>query len=392
MLGIDILSVEKIKKKNNKFFKKIFTDGELIHALKKGNYFQSLAGIYAAKEAVIKAYQLPLNYIIKNEIEIRYLDKKPIVFCKGQYLTKDISISHDNNFAVAICNSNGSPYQVDSYFKSIFPKRSKKTNKGDYGRIAFMGGSVGMSGSIYLSSMASLRTGAGIVYIICPKSIGKILQIKSTEQIILPINAASFTYKEEYMDHICSYIEDKDILAIGPGMGQDESLNLLISSVLDKFSGKIIIDADGLNAISYNTDILKSAGKVVLTPHLKEFERLTSLSIDDINKDRIYYAKNFAEKYGVILVLKSDETIVTDGFNLYVNKIGNPGMATAGSGDVLTGIIASLLHRMDPYEASCLGVYIHSLAGDLASYELGEDSIIASDIIKKIPAAMKLLR
>lgn len=392
MLGIDILSVEKIKKKNNKFFKKIFTDGELIHALKKGNYFQSLAGIYAAKEAVIKAYQLPLTYIIKNEIEIRYLDKKPIVFCKGQYLTKDISISHDSNFAVAICNSYDAPYQVDSYFKSIFPKRAKKSHKGDYGRIAFMGGSIGMSGSIYLSSMASLRTGAGIVYIICPKSIGKILQIKSTEQIILPINAASFTYKEEYMDHICSYIEDKDILAIGPGMGQDESLNLLISSVLDKFSGKIIIDADGLNAISYNTDILKSAGKVVLTPHLKEFERLTSLSIDDINKDRIYYAKNFAEKYGVILVLKSDETIVTDGFNLYVNNIGNPGMATAGSGDVLTGIIASLLHRMDPYEASCLGVYIHSLSGDLASYELGEDSIIASDIIKKIPAAMKLLR
>lgn len=255
-----------------------------------------------------------------------------------------------------------------------------------------MGGSIGMSGSIYLSSMASLRTGAGLVYIICPKSICKILQIKSTEQIILPINADSFTYKEEYMDRICSYIKDKDILAIGPGMGQDESLNLLISSVLDKFSGKIIIDADGLNAISYNTDILKSSGKVVLTPHLKEFERLTNLSIDDINKDRIYYAKNFAEKYGVILVLKSEETIVTDGSKLYVNKIGNPGMATAGSGDVLTGIIASLLHRMDSYEASCLGVYIHSLAGDLASYELGEDSIIASDIIKKIPDAMKLLR
>ena len=116
-----------------------------------------------------------------------------------------------------------------------------------------------------------------------------------------------------------------------------------------------------------------------------------SLSFLD-NSDRIGLAKKFARDNGVILVLKSEETIVTDGNSIYINKIGNPGMATAGSGDVLSGVISALLHRLDNYEAACLGVYIHSLAGDLASKDLCEDSIIASDIVKYIPGAMKLLR
>ncbi len=389
MLGIDLVSINKFKEKSN--ILKIFTEEELDHASQSKNFDMSLSGIFAAKEATIKAYGFNLSYIINRRIEIRYMDRKPRVLLDGFLLTDNISISHDGDYALAVCESNLENVYVDDYFKKIFPKRKKDTHKGDYGKIAILGGSSGMSGSVYLSSMAALRTGAGLVYNIVPKSISNILQIKTNEQIILPLDSFNIINNEENLRKINYYIRDKDILAIGPGMGQDDSLNSLINSIFKDFSGKILIDADGLNAISSDIKILKNHKNLVLTPHLMEFSRLTKLSLDQINSDRIGLAKKFARDKGVILVLKSEETIVTDGFRIYINKIGNPGMATAGSGDVLSGVISALLHRLDNYEAACLGVYIHSLAGDLASKDLCEDSIIASDIVKYIPGAMKLL-
>lgn len=390
MLGIDLVSINKFKEKSN--ILKIFTEEELDHASQSKNFDMSLSGIFAAKEATIKAYGFNLSYIINRRIEIRYMDRKPRVLLDGFFLTDNISISHDGDYALAVCESNLENVYVDDYFKKIFPKRKKDTHKGDYGKIAILGGSSGMSGSVYLSSIAALRTGAGLVYNIVPKSISNILQIKTNEQIILPLDSFNIINNEENLRKINYYLKDKDILAIGPGMGQDDSLNSLINSIFKDFSGKILIDADGLNAISSDIKILKNHKNLVLTPHLMEFSRLAKLSLDQINSDRIGLAKKFARDNGVILVLKSEETIVTDGNSIYINKIGNPGMATAGSGDVLSGVISALLHRLDNYEAACLGVYIHSLAGDLASKDLCEDSIIASDIVKYIPGAMKLLR
>ena len=174
-------------------------------------------------------------------------------------------------------------------------------------------------------------------------------------------------------------------------MGQDSSLNKLIGEVIDKYDGKIVIDADGLNAIAKDLSVLNKKN-TILTPHLKEFSRLTGLSIDEINQDRVGVARKFAQKYKIILVLKSENTLVTDGNNLYINKIGNPGMATAGSGDVLTGVIAGLLPILNEFDAAKLGVYLHSLAGDLACKDLCEESLIASDIIAYLPKAIRLLR
>ena len=389
MLGIDLVSVNKFKKKSN--ILKIFTEKELAHIRESKDFNMSLSGIFAAKEATIKAYGFNLSYILKKRIEIRYRGKKPRVFLDGFFLTDNISISHDGDYALSVCESNLEKIYVDEYFKKIFPKRKKNTHKGDYGRIAILGGSSGMSGSVYLSSMACLRTGAGLVYNIVPKSISDILQIKTNEQIILPLDSFNIINNKENLDKITYYLRDKDVLAIGPGMGQDDSLNSLINSIFIDFSGKILIDADGLNAVSKDIKILKNHKNLILTPHLMEFSRLIKLSLVEINSDRISIAKKFARENEVILVLKSEETIVTDGNRIYINKIGNPGMATAGSGDVLSGVISALLHRMDSYEAACLGVYIHSLAGDLASNSLCEDSIIASDIVKHIPDAMKIL-
>ncbi|MDU5149431.1 NAD(P)H-hydrate dehydratase [uncultured Anaerococcus sp.] len=392
MIGIDILDVRRLKAKDQNFIKRVFSTDEITYAEKKGNYFQTLAGIYAAKEAAIKAYSFSLSYIIKNRIEMRHSKNKPALYLDGLFLSEDISISHDGNFAIAVCNRQNHNLISDNKFKQMMPKRDSDSHKGDYGRIAILGGSEGMSGSVYLSSLAALRSGAGLVYIICPKSISTVLQIKCNEQIILPVNSPNFIFNKLDLANIYKYLEGKDVLAIGPGMGRDNSLNLFISGILNRFSGKIIIDADGLNAISLNKEILHNNKNIVLTPHLKEFERLIGLPISTINEDRCYYAKKFAKKYKVILVLKSEKTIVTDGDRVYINEIGNPGMATAGSGDVLTGVISSFLKRLDSYDASCLGVYIHSLAGDIASYKLSEDSLIASDIVNNLYEATKLLR
>lgn len=281
---------------------------------------------------------------------------------------------------------------ISKEIKALMPKRKSESHKGDYGRIAVLGGSSGMAGSVYMASLAAMRTGAGMTFILAPKSISKILQIKANEQIIKEIACQNFYYSPEIVKQILDNIDGKDALIIGPGMGKGENLNDLISEIITSTDIDIIIDADGLNAISKDLSILKSKNNIILTPHMGEFSRLTGIEIDKIKADEENIARKFAKDNDVILVLKSNQTIVTDGENFYKNEIGNPGMATAGVGDVLTGVIASFMKRLDPFEAAKLGVYIHSLAGDIASQKLGEDSLMATDIIDSLPDAIKKLR
>lgn len=392
MIGIDILSIKKIKNKSgSNFFSKIFTENEISYANSKENPYQTLAGIFALKEAIIKAYDLKLSYIIKKRIEI-ISNNKPSAYLDGKKLNADLSISHDGDYAIGICYKKENVIYIDEKMKNLLPNRPHQSHKGDYGKIAILGGSPGMAGSCYLSSLACLRSGAGLVYLLVPQSISNILEIKSVEQIIKTIDSDILKYNKNIIKQILSSLENKDVLAIGPGMGRDESLNKLISEVIDNFRGKIIIDADGLNALSNDLSIIKDKQNLILTPHLKEFSRLTGLSIKEINSDRINISKNFAKKHKLILVLKSENTLVTDGNKLYINEIGNPGMATAGSGDVLTGVISGILHKLEPFDAAKLGVYMHSLAGDLAAEDLSEDSLIASDIIAYLPKAIRLMR
>lgn len=390
MIGIDLVNIEKFSKKIN--ILNIFTENEISHADSKVNTNESLAGIYAAKEAIIKACGLNLYYILRKKIEIKYKNDKPIAYINGRQSNVDISISHDGLYAICVCSTNNSLHIVDDEVKNILPKRNSDTHKGTYGKIGFLGGSPGMAGSIYMASLAALRSGAGLTYILAPESIADILAIKSNEQIIKQISCNSFCYNENIKAQILSASKNLDVLAIGPGMGQAKDLHILIDEIIKNKNLKFVIDADGINAISNDLNILNVNREIILTPHLGEFSRLTRLSIEDIKKDKMNLAKKFAKTYNVILVLKSNETIITDGDRLYINKIGNPGMATAGSGDVLTGIISSLLKRLNAYDAALLGVYIHSLAGDLAAEDLGEESVIASDIINHLADAFKLLR
>ncbi|MEQ0487445.1 NAD(P)H-hydrate dehydratase [Anaerococcus murdochii] len=392
MIGIDIISIHKIKEKSEEFLKKVFSEDEINYAFKKENPYQTLAGIYALKESVIKAYSLSLSYIKNLRIEVKHESNIPYVLIDGKLIDSDVSISHDEDMAIAICiNNDEKKIKIPDEIKNLLPKRKKLSHKGDYGKVAILCGSEGMAGSCYLASSAALRVGAGLVYLLVPSSISEILQIKSCEQIIKTIDSYNLKYNKLIFKQILGYLDDKNVLAIGPGMGQDSSLNELIGNIINSFEGKIIIDADGLNAVAKDKSVLNKKN-IILTPHLKEFSRLSGLSISEINADRIGNAKDFAKKYGIILVLKSEETIVTDGNELYINKLGNPGMATAGSGDVLTGIISGLLPILEEFDAARLGVYLHSLAGDLVSVDLCEESLIASDIIAYLPKAIRLLR
>lgn len=394
MLGIDIVDLRDFEKKISKdlFLKNIFTENELSYAKDKSNTLQTLAGTFAAKEAIVKAMDLKLTYILRKRIEILHNKSgKPYFKIDGNIFKESLSIAHEGNYALSVCK-NDDYFFIDSNFDINLKKRAKETNKGDYGRIAFWGGSKGMAGSIYMSSMASLRSGAGLSYIICPKTISNILQIKSVENIIREISCDNFFYSEKNLEEIKEALDKIDVLCIGPGMGQDQSLNLLIKKVLLDFKGPVLIDADGLNALAKDISILDTKKDMVLTPHPMEFSRLTKLSIDQIQNNRSEVAINFAKKHKQVLVLKGNKTIVTDGVRTYINKTGNPGMATAGSGDVLSGIISSLLYRLDPFEAAKLGVYIHGLAGDIASFKLSEESLIASDIIDNIHEVFKIFR
>lgn len=394
MIGIDLVDIEKFSMKaSDKFLKKIYTEKELTYSFNKRNSLQTLAGIFAAKEAIIKANNLNLAYILRKKIEIKHIDNKPIALLGGKEINGSISISHDGNYAIAICQMKEQYHMnISKEIKALMPKRKSESHKGDYGRIAVLGGSSGMAGSVYMASLAAMRSGAGMTFILAPKSINKILQIKANEQIIKEIACQNFYYSPEIVKQILDNIDGKDALIIGPGMGKGENLNELISEIITSTDIDIIIDADGLNAISKDLSILKSKNNIILTPHMGEFSRLTGIEIDKIKADEENIARKFAKDNDVILVLKSNQTIVTDGENFYKNEIGNPGMATAGVGDVLTGVIASFMKRLDPFEAAKLGVYIHSLAGDIASQKLGEDSLMATDIIDSLPDAIKKLR
>lgn len=260
------------------------------------------------------------------------------------------------------------------------PVRRPDSNKGTCGKILVVAGSENMSGAAYFSGKAAYRTGAGLVRILTTKS------NKDVIQKILP--EAVLVFQEDMnKEKIENNVKWAESIVIGPGLSTDEKSALLLYSVmecLENSDKKILLDADALNIISRDKKhtLLKGC---VITPHIGEMSRLTGLATDVIKKDIIGLAKQFAKENECICVLKDARTIVTDGIRLYINISGNNGMATAGSGDVLTGIIAGLWgNGMDLFEGAVLGTYIHGCAGDVARNKMGEYSMKADDIADSI--------
>ena len=277
--------------------------------------------------------------------------------------------------------------------KSLIGKRKAETHKGDYGRVGVIAGSVGFTGAAYLTSFAALRTGSGYVFTYVPESIYQIMSIKLTEAIVLPVDdCGTGAFSGESLNDLLEYISGMDVLAVGPGIGVDANRTYLLKELIRSSKKPIVLDADALNCIAKEVSILGGGdAPLVVTPHPGELARLLGISVSEVQGNRVYYSELLAKKYNIIVILKGSETVVSSyNKETYINKTGNPGMATAGSGDVLTGIVASLIGQgLDVFEASKLGVYLHGKAGDLSSDRLGEHGMLASDIIDDLPIAIK---
>ena len=288
-------------------------------------------------------------------------------------------------------------YEIETKdIKNKFVNRPSDTNKGDYGYVGIMGGSLEYSGAVKLANLSAsaMRAGCGVVRLIVPEGIAKAIAPYLLEQTIFPMNdnANKMVFSEEQINEALAKLK---ALAIGMGWGQSKEYEKILEYILGNYNIPVVIDADGLNTISkMNMDILNSTKcKVILTPHLKEFERLSKIKIEDIKQDEITIAKDFAKKYDVILLLKGPTTVVTDGENVYLVKKGCPGMATAGSGDVLSGILVGLLGYNEPDILTvATGAYLNGLAGEIAQEKYTDISMIASDTVKCLPEAIKKIR
>lgn len=247
-----------------------------------------------------------------------------------------------------------------------------------------------MAGAAGLCGMAALRGGAGLVTVACPYSVFPIVAGFEPSYLTMPLECDE---EGRLAAHVCAGLfgTDWDAIAVGPGLGKSDALAELIRQLLAQASCPVVVDADGLNLLANQLGILAGrSAPTVLTPHPGEFSRLMGKSTAEIQEDREQLAAEFARQHQVTVVLKGNQTIVTDGTNSFVNPTGNPGMATGGTGDVLTGLITALIgQQLSPYEAACLGVYLHGDAGDLAAEETGDVSLIARDLIEYLPAAFR---
>ncbi|MFA5165110.1 MAG: NAD(P)H-hydrate dehydratase [Candidatus Omnitrophota bacterium] len=275
------------------------------------------------------------------------------------------------------------------------PKRKKETNKGDYGHVFIIAGAPGFTGAAALCSKAALLCGSGLATLGIAKGLNTVLARKLTEVMTKPLpETKAGTLSEKAFPQIMEFSKKADCVAIGPGLSQEPGTQKLVRKLIVSLKKSIVLDADGLNAIKGYTLLLKRAhAPVVVTPHPGEMARLTGLPVNAISGDKERVAKTFANKYNVVCVLKGNRTVVArPGGKSYVNKTGNPGMAKGGTGDVLTGMIASFIGQgIGPFEAASLGVYLHGKAGDLAAKEKGQASMLASDLLDKIPEAIKSL-
>ena len=269
--------------------------------------------------------------------------------------------------------------------------RPAEAHKGTFGKVCIIAGSVGMSGAAALAGRAALRAGAGLVRVATPKSVLPIVASiePSFTTIALPEDDLG-RISAKAIDDILRVVVENDAVAFGPGIGISGVLRSILEILLEQQSLRLLIDADGLNNLARMKDWPpKRKARLILTPHPGEMKRLWSgLLRQALPPDRQEQAVTLARHTGSIVVLKGAGTVVTDGEKVYVNQTGNPGMATAGSGDVLTGVITALMGQgLSDFDAAVLGVYIHGLAGDIAAEKLGQVSLIATDIAQALPDA-----
>ncbi len=288
-------------------------------------------------------------------------------------------------------------------WKKLLLKRPSNTHKFDFGHVFVAGGSPGLTGAVCMAADSALRIGAGVVTVGVADELNCIFEVKLTEAMSYPLGSENGRLGLKSAGSALNFIKRRkvSVLTIGPGLSQSKATGQFVRKMLEGTDIPVVIDADAINVISKKTDILKKCRRpVIMTPHPGEFSRVIGRPVKYINEHRKKIARDFAFRYNLVLVLKGHRTIVTDGKTIYENKTGNPGMATAGCGDILTGIISGLVAQIQKYgnisathkalfESAKLGVLLHGLAGDLAVKDTSQSFLIARDIIDYLPKAIK---
>ena len=270
---------------------------------------------------------------------------------------------------------------------SLLPQRDPDGHKGSFGNILLLCGSRGYTGAAYLAAMGALRTGAGLTYLGVPESIYAIEAVKLNEPIVFPLPDDDGKLAVSAAEEIKGLLPKMDAVLIGPGLGQSKGTLAALKVVLRDFQGAVVVDADGINLLAQHKYLLRGrTAPTVLTPHEGEFARIAG----GVATDRQTAAEQLALELGAVVVLKGHGTIITDGTVTYRNPTGNPGMAVGGSGDVLAGMVVSLLGQgIDPVEAAAAGVWLHGAAGDVCAEKLGQYAMLPTDILEELPRLMK---
>lgn len=418
-IGIDIAKISRFENMSESFVKKCFNEEEAI--LFKGKKASaSAAANFAAKEAFSKAlgtgvrgFELTDISVLRNELGKPYFKFSSVVaelLASVGISDVQLTISHDAGVAVAsvlvVQNKNVDAANrvaqktktddlgIISYndLKKSIKRRKSDTHKGDYGKIFVVAGSKGLTGAGILASKAVLRSGGGLITLGCCNSMNTIFEVCLHEVMTLPLDDNGINLSKNCTDKLIEKANSSSVLLFGCGLSQSEDIYGILEQVIRNTKVPMVIDADGLNALSKNINILKEAkAPVILTPHLGEFSRLSGLSVDEISSNMSDVASAFAVNNNVTLVLKSNQTVVakSDG-SVKKNILGNSGMATGGSGDVLAGVIASFVGQ-GIENAVQSAVYIHSLAADIAAEDKGDYGITPTDIIENLPYAIKYI-
>lgn len=273
------------------------------------------------------------------------------------------------------------------FVESRLPDRALDAHKGDFGKILLLCGSKGYTGAAALATMGALRSGAGLVYLGVPASIYAIEATKLNEPVVFPLPDDSGMFAKASIVEVNRYLEKVDAVLIGPGIGQGSGCEELLTHVLAVYKGPVVLDADGINLICKHKNVLRGRTyPTIITPHAGEFARI----FGTLPTDRVENARQLSKDLGVIVLLKGHNTVITDGVNTYVNTTGNPGMAVGGSGDVLSGMIVSLLgQKITPLEAAACAAWLHGAAGDLCAAEIGQYGMLPTDMLNALPRLIK---
>jgi NAD(P)H-hydrate epimerase len=299
----------------------------------------------------------------------------------------------------AIVSTLGLHLSTPADFAALLAPRQRDANKGSYGHVLVIGGSLGKAGAAAMAGFSALRVGAGLSTIATARSVLHTVAGFHPEVMTEPLEeteAGTISLQSLDSGVIASLAERKTVLAIGPGISRHLETVEFVRAMVQKYDTPMVLDADALNAFEGAAANLNGRGRrLVITPHPGEMSRLTGLSIAEIQAHRVDIAKKFAQEHELVVVLKGHRTLIAspDG-EVWVNATGNPGMATGGTGDVLTGMITGLIaqHPRSVLEATVLAVYLHGLAGDLAYRELGENSLVATDLVRFLPLAFSRAR